>query len=115
MHMGGIARSLRRSSSNTPLAEGEPLYFDGQNDQARAAYGDALLSARERSIPTSSDGLKPGQYMCLTVTDSGEGMDKVTLERATEPFSRRKDWAKAQVSAFRWSTDLPSNRGASSF
>ena len=33
-------------------------------------------------------------------------MDKVTLERATEPFSRRKDWAKAQVLAFRWSTDL---------
>ena len=34
--------------------------------------------------------MKPGSYVCLTVSDNGEGMDEETLRRATEPFFTTK-------------------------
>src|SRR5207249_9141068 len=35
-------------------------------------------------------GLEPGEYVCITERDTGEGMDEVTLKRATEPFFTTK-------------------------
>jgi len=40
------------------------------------------------------DGLAPGAYVVLTVTDSGTGMDQATLDRAVEPFFTTKDVGK---------------------
>ena len=34
--------------------------------------------------------LKPGNYICLTITDNGEGMDKDTKKRIFEPFFTTK-------------------------
>jgi len=39
-------------------------------------------------------GLKPGQYICVSVTDSGMGMDEHTLAHAMEPFFTTKGVGK---------------------
>ena len=39
-------------------------------------------------------GLKAGNYLCVSVTDTGTGMDEETLQRATEPFFTTKGVGK---------------------
>jgi len=38
--------------------------------------------------------LRPGSYVCLSVTDSGGGMDAATLAKATDPFFTTKEVGK---------------------
>jgi PAS domain S-box-containing protein len=38
--------------------------------------------------------LPPNDYICLSVSDNGEGMDEATLQRATEPFFTTKGVGK---------------------
>jgi signal transduction histidine kinase len=54
--------------------------------------GNLRITARQvhlvaRDIP----GLAPGDYVAITVTDTGHGMDETTRNRATEPFFTTKD------------------------
>jgi len=57
--------------------------------------GQIVVGAREESIPAGHfSGLKPGSYVCLAVTDSGDGMDEATLRRAVEPFFTTKGVGK---------------------
>jgi PAS domain S-box-containing protein len=57
--------------------------------------GTITISVAECSIagphPTS---LPPGSYACLSVADTGQGMDEATLARATEPFFTTKGIGK---------------------
>jgi PAS domain S-box-containing protein len=57
--------------------------------------GTILISACEASVGQGQDAsLEPGQYICLSITDNGEGMDEETLARATEPFFTTKGVGK---------------------
>jgi len=48
------------------------------------------IAAERKSARNGPGGLAPGDYVCMTVTDSGTGMDEATLRRATEPFFTTK-------------------------
>jgi PAS domain S-box-containing protein len=62
---------------------------------AMADGGRIVVAAREESVaPGSAADLKPGRYICLSVRDSGEGMDEATLARAMEPFFTTKGIGK---------------------
>ena len=53
--------------------------------------GRLTISAhRERIGAGDVSGLQPGDYVCIAERDTGEGMDEVTLKRATEPFFTTK-------------------------
>jgi PAS domain S-box-containing protein len=57
--------------------------------------GTITISVAEHSITAAhSTGLPPGAYACLAVSDTGHGMDEVTLAHATEPFFTTKGIGK---------------------
>ena len=58
---------------------------------AMPAGGSIIVSAKEAHL---KDAPAVGRYVCLSVTDSGEGMDAETLARAVEPFFTTKGVGK---------------------
>jgi CheY-like chemotaxis protein len=56
--------------------------------------GQIVISAREERLDAAGGGLPAGRYVCLSVSDSGEGMSSETLAHATEPFFTTKGVGK---------------------
>lgn len=57
--------------------------------------GTIIIAAREQTVAgTSRPDLRPGRYICLSVSDTGEGMDADILTRAREPFFTTKGVGK---------------------
>jgi PAS domain S-box-containing protein len=52
--------------------------------------GPIVLAARSETVG-EGQRLQPGSYVCVSVTDSGEGMDEATLARAIDPFFTTKE------------------------
>jgi PAS domain S-box-containing protein len=53
--------------------------------------GTIVIDVREARLAQGQvDGLAAGSYACLSVKDSGVGMDEITLSRAMEPFYTTK-------------------------
>jgi PAS domain S-box-containing protein len=57
--------------------------------------GGIIVSARPASVARDRiNDLEPGEYVCLSVVDAGEGMDEATLARAMDPFFTTKEPGK---------------------
>jgi signal transduction histidine kinase/CheY-like chemotaxis protein len=54
----------------------------------------SITASNGESGPDAPHDLAPGQYVVLTVADTGTGMDETTLARATEPFFSTKQAGK---------------------
>lgn len=108
----GMAELLRSSLSARVLIETRfPLFlsqvYADQNQlelavlnlavNARDAMpegGTLTIEARDVYLTERENGLAAGAYVCLSLTDTGEGMDEATLARATEPFFTTKGVGK---------------------
>jgi PAS domain S-box-containing protein len=57
--------------------------------------GEITVGARGETIAAGHrTGLAPGDYLCLSIRDHGQGMDPGTLAKATEPFFTTKGVGK---------------------
>ncbi|MEN3147636.1 PAS domain S-box protein [Neorhizobium sp. IRAMC:178] len=106
--MDFIQRSLSASASvetrfaeNLPHVTSDPVQLETallnlvvNARDAMAGGGTIVISAEEYLADESTDRLKPGCYVRLSVADSGEGMDEETLIRATTPFFTTKGVGK---------------------
>jgi CheY-like chemotaxis protein len=52
--------------------------------------GQIIIAAKKETVSAGHPKLKPAKYICLSVKDSGMGMDEDTLKRAAEPFFTTK-------------------------
>ncbi|MES2098661.1 MAG: PAS domain S-box protein [Pseudomonadota bacterium] len=56
--------------------------------------GTLTVGARLETVDAHVIGLPPGEYVCLSIADTGSGMSEVTLARAMEPFYTTKGVGK---------------------
>jgi signal transduction histidine kinase len=57
--------------------------------------GQLKIGSRSETVAANTvPQLGPGEYVCLSVSDTGSGMDEVTLKQAAEPFFTTKGLGK---------------------
>ncbi len=98
--LGPRIRLVTDVESGLPAAQADPNQLEmallNLAVNARDAMTDGgilTVGARHRSADARSN-LAPGDYVCLTVSDTGAGMDAETLARCIEPFYSTKEIGK---------------------
>src|ERR1017187_2024807 len=89
------ALTIRLSSALSSPLESALLNLMVNARDAMPKGGSIVISSHvqnlEDSHPTVQAGdLKVGRYVCVSVTDTGHGMSRETMERAFEPFFTTK-------------------------
>ncbi|MFD0463687.1 ATP-binding protein [Microvirga aerilata] len=91
-----------QSPANLPAARVDPsqlelailnLAINARDAMPRG--GSLVMEVGQQSIPPAlRDTLRAGDYICVSVADTGVGMDAATLKRAIEPFFSTKGVGK---------------------
>jgi signal transduction histidine kinase len=111
-HIGGLVEMLRRSlgpsiaitvdcEKDLPPIKVDPNQLElsllNLALNARDAMpdgGNLTIAAHRPKFDPDVIPLRPGEYVCLSVADTGSGMDEATLKRAPEPFFTTKGVGK---------------------
>lgn len=89
-----VPRDLPRITTDQGQLENALLNLVVNARDAMPGGGKVVVSVKQVHIKTGEPGLSPGDYVCITVTDTGEGMDSDTLAKVTEPFFTTKGVGK---------------------
>ena len=100
--LGETVRVEMGLAPDLPAAEVDPNQLENAILNLAVNARDAMPDGGVLSITTSAAEIDqdyvdthpdaaPGKYLCLTVADTGEGMNPETLERAIEPFFTTKE------------------------
>jgi PAS domain S-box-containing protein len=90
-----VAEGLPRAIADANQVEMAILNLAVNARDAMPEGGTLRVAADLRSAGASNPlGLAPGPYVCISVADTGTGMDEATLKRAIEPFFSTKGIGK---------------------
>lgn len=90
-----VADGLRSAAADPNQLEMAILNLAVNARDAMPEGGTLRIAAGVRSASSNKAlALPRGDYVCISVADTGLGMDKVTLKRATEPFFSTKGVGK---------------------
>jgi len=84
------ANQLELALLNLALNARDAMDNGGSIQIAAQAHVVESRSMTTRPRDSVDGAVPPGEYVRITITDSGVGMDKATLEKATEPFFTTK-------------------------
>ncbi|HEY0220100.1 MAG TPA: ATP-binding protein [Afipia sp.] len=92
IHFPDVLPAVRADANQLEMAL---LNLAVNSRDAMPSGGAVTITARDETVvEDKANHIRRGRYVCLSVTDTGEGMDDATLARATEPFFTTKGVGK---------------------
>lgn len=98
--LGPRIRLVTNIAEDLPCAMADPNQLEmallnlAVNARDAMADGGTLTIGAQPGAPSGKLKLAPGRYVCLSVSDTGTGMDAATLAKAVEPFFSTKEIGK---------------------